>query len=75
MADFVPGFEVSGWFGIGAPKDVPAAIVDRLNTVINAGLNDPALKARLADIGSSAFAVSPSNFGRFIADELRSGPM
>ena len=71
MDDFVPGIEVRGWFGIGAPKDVPAAIVDRLNTVINAGLNDPALKARLADIGSSAFAVSPSNFGRFIADKIK----
>jgi tripartite-type tricarboxylate transporter receptor subunit TctC len=71
VADFVPGFEVSGWFGIGAPKDVPAAIVDRLNTEINAGLNDPAMKARLADLGSSAFAASPSNFGRFIADEIK----
>jgi tripartite-type tricarboxylate transporter receptor subunit TctC len=71
VADFVPGFEVSGWFGIGAPKDVPAAIVDRLNTEINAGLNDPATKARLADLGASAFVLSPSEFGRFIADEIK----
>jgi tripartite-type tricarboxylate transporter receptor subunit TctC len=71
VADFVPTFEVSGWFGVGAPKDVPAAIVDRLNTEINAGLNDPAMKARLADLGASAFVLSPSNFGRFIADEIK----
>lgn len=71
VADFVPGFEVSGWFGIGAPKDVPAAIVDRLNTEISAGLNDPTMKARLADLGSLAFVISPSNFGRFIVDETK----
>jgi tripartite-type tricarboxylate transporter receptor subunit TctC len=69
VADFVPGYEVSSWFGIGAPKDVPAAIVDRLNSEINAGLNDPTMKTRLVDLGSSAFVISPSNFGRFIADE------
>jgi tripartite-type tricarboxylate transporter receptor subunit TctC len=62
---------VSGWFGIGAPKDVPAAIVDRLNTEISAGLNDPTMKARLADLGSLAFVISPSNFGRFIVDETK----
>jgi tripartite-type tricarboxylate transporter receptor subunit TctC len=71
VADFVPGYEVSSWFGIGAPKDIPAAIVDRLNTEINAGLNDPTMKARLADLGSSAFVISPSNFGRFIVDETK----
>ncbi|HEY3792266.1 MAG TPA: tripartite tricarboxylate transporter substrate binding protein [Bradyrhizobium sp.] len=71
VADFVPGFEVSGWFGIGAPKDVSAAIIDRLNSEVNAGLNGPAMKARLADLGSSAFVVSPSSFGRFIVDETR----
>jgi tripartite-type tricarboxylate transporter receptor subunit TctC len=71
VADFVPGYEVSAWFGIGAPKDVPAAIVDRLNTEINAGLNDPTMKARLADLGSLAFVISPSNFGRFIVDETK----
>jgi tripartite-type tricarboxylate transporter receptor subunit TctC len=71
LADFVPGFEVSGWFGIGAPKDIPTAIVDRLNTEINAGLNDPVMKARLAELGSSAFVTSPSNFGRFIVDETK----
>ena len=58
-------------FGIGAPKDIPTAIVDRLNTEINAGLNDPVMKARLAELGSSAFVTSPSNFGRFIVDETK----
>ncbi len=71
VADFVPTFEVSGWFGIGAPKDVHAAIVDRLNAAINAGLNDPAMKTRIADLGASAFVLSPSNFGSFIADEIK----
>ena len=71
VADFVHGFEVSGWFGIGAPKDVPTPIVDQLNTEINAGLNNPAMQARLADLGSSAFALSPPDFGRFIADEIK----
>ena len=58
-------------FGVGAPKDVPTAIVDRLNAEINAGLNDTTMKARLADLGSSAFVASPSDFGRFIGDETR----
>jgi tripartite-type tricarboxylate transporter receptor subunit TctC len=71
VADFVPGYEVSGWFGVGAPTDVPAAIVDRLNAEINAGLNDTTMKARFADLGSSAFVASPSDFGRFIGDETR----
>ena len=69
VSDFVPGYEVSAWYGIGAPKNTPAEIVDRLNMEINAGLADPKLKARLADLGSSAFVVSPADFGKFIADE------
>jgi tripartite-type tricarboxylate transporter receptor subunit TctC len=69
VSDFVPGYEVSAWYGIGAPKNTPAAIVDRLNAEINAGLTDPKLKARLADLGSSAFVVSPADFGKFIANE------
>jgi tripartite-type tricarboxylate transporter receptor subunit TctC len=71
LADFVPGFDVSGWFGIGTSKDVPTAVIDRLNTEVNAGLTEPAMKARLADLGSSAFAGSPSVFGKFIADEIK----
>jgi tripartite-type tricarboxylate transporter receptor subunit TctC len=69
VSDFVPGYEVSAWYGIGAPKNTPADIVDRLNKEINAGLADPGMKARLAALGSSAFAVSPAEFGKFIADE------
>jgi tripartite-type tricarboxylate transporter receptor subunit TctC len=69
VADFVPGYEVSAWFGIGAPKNIPSEIVDRLNTEINEGLTGPTMKARLADLGSSAFVVSPAGFGQFIANE------
>ena len=69
VSDFVPGYEVSAWYGIGAPKDTPAEIVDRLNQEIKAGLTDPSLKGRLAELGSSAFVVSPANFGKFIAAE------
>jgi tripartite-type tricarboxylate transporter receptor subunit TctC len=69
VSDFVPGYEVSAWYGTGAPKNTPAAIVDRLNKQINAGLADPGMKARLAALGSSAFAISPADFGKFIADE------
>jgi len=69
VSDFVPGYEVSAWYGIGAPRNTPAEIVDKLNKEINAGLADPKLKARLADLGSSAFVVSSADFGKFIADE------
>ena len=51
VGDFVPGYEASAWFGVGAPKDTPAEIVDKLNKEINAGLADPKMKARLADLG------------------------
>ena len=69
VSDFVPGYEVSAWYGMGAPKNTPAEIVDGLNMKINAGLADPKLKARLADLGSSAFIVSPADFGKFITNE------
>jgi tripartite-type tricarboxylate transporter receptor subunit TctC len=69
ISDFVPGYEVSAWYGIGAPKNTPVEIVNRLNTVINAGLTNPELKARFAALGSSAFVVSASEFGKFIAAE------
>ena len=67
--DFVPGYEASAWYGICAPKRTPAEIVDRINMEINAGLSDPKLKVRLAGLGSSVFVLSPSDFGKFIADE------
>jgi tripartite-type tricarboxylate transporter receptor subunit TctC len=69
LEDFVPGYEMSAWYGIGAPKKTPAEIIDRLNKEINAGLSDPRIIARLAALGSSAFPVSPADFGKFIADE------
>ena len=69
LGDFVPGYETSTWYGIGAPKKTPAEIVDRLNKEINMGLADPSMTARLAALGSSAFPVSPAEFGKFIADE------
>jgi tripartite-type tricarboxylate transporter receptor subunit TctC len=68
---FVPGYETSTWYGIGAPKKTPAEIVDRLNKEINIGLADPGMTARLAALGSSAFPVSPAEFGKFIADETQ----
>jgi tripartite-type tricarboxylate transporter receptor subunit TctC len=69
VAETVPGFEVTTWFGIGAPKTTPAEIVGRLNHENNAGLAEPKIKARLADLGSRAFANSPPEFGRFVAEE------
>ena len=69
VGDFVPGYEASTWFGIGAPKNTPAEIVDRLNKEINAGLADPKMKARLADLGGTVLPGSPADFGKLIADE------
>jgi tripartite-type tricarboxylate transporter receptor subunit TctC len=69
VAEFVPGYEASGWSGLGAPKATPAEIVDKLNKEINAALADPKIKARLADLGGTALAGSPTDFGRLIADE------
>ena len=66
---FVPGYEATGWLGIGAPRSTPAEIVDRLNRAINAALADPMMKARLAAIGYSAFASMPADFGKLIADD------
>jgi tripartite-type tricarboxylate transporter receptor subunit TctC len=70
LGDFVPGYEASVWFGACAPKNTPAAIVDTLNKEINAGLADPALKARLIEMGGTPMPMSPAGFGQFIADEI-----
>ena len=67
VADFLPGFEASFWIGIGAPKNTPAEIVDKLNKEINAGLANPG-KTRLADLGGTALPGSPAEFGKLIAD-------
>jgi len=69
VGEFVPGYEASTWFGVGAPKATPADIVERLNKEINAGLADPKIKARLADLGGAVLALSPAAFGKLIVDE------
>jgi len=69
VAETVPGFEASSWFGIAAPKGTPADIVEILNRETNAGLADPTIKARLDDMGGMALTGSPADFGKLIADE------
>jgi tripartite-type tricarboxylate transporter receptor subunit TctC len=69
VGEFVPGYEASSWYGIGAPKGTPAEIVDTLNRAVNAGLADPKLKARFADLGAAVLAGTPADFGRLIAEE------
>jgi tripartite-type tricarboxylate transporter receptor subunit TctC len=69
VAEFVPGYEASNWYGLGAPKATPAEIVGKLNKEINAGLADPKMKAHLADLGGVALPGSPAEFGKLIADE------
>jgi tripartite-type tricarboxylate transporter receptor subunit TctC len=69
LSDFVPGYEASTWYGVGAPKNTPAEIVEKLNGEINAALADPKMKARLADLGGTVLAGSPADFGKLIADE------
>jgi tripartite-type tricarboxylate transporter receptor subunit TctC len=69
VGDFVPGYETNAWAGVGAPKSTPAEIIDRLNKEINAGLADPKIKARVADMGGTVLAGSPADFGKLIADE------
>jgi len=69
VGETVPGFEAAGWQGICVPAATPADIVGKLNQTINASLADPALKARLADLGGQLFVGSPAEFGKFIADE------
>jgi tripartite-type tricarboxylate transporter receptor subunit TctC len=68
-AEFVPGYEALGWYGIGAPKDTPADIVEKLNGALNAALAEPAAKARLADLGVEPMRMTPQEFAQFITDE------
>jgi tripartite-type tricarboxylate transporter receptor subunit TctC len=68
IGEFVPGYEASGWVGIGAPANTPAEIVTILNTEANAALADPTFKTRLVDLGLTPFASSPVEFGKLIAD-------
>jgi tripartite-type tricarboxylate transporter receptor subunit TctC len=69
VGDFVPGYEASAFQGIGAPKNTPVEIVDRLNKEINAGLTDPSMRARLSDLGGMPMQMTPADFGKFIAEE------
>jgi tripartite-type tricarboxylate transporter receptor subunit TctC len=69
VGEFVPGYEASSVWGLGAPKNTPAEIIDRLNKEINAGLADPKIKARLADAGGTVLPGSPADFGKLVADE------
>ena len=69
VGDFVPGYEASSWEGIGAPKNTPPEIVDKLNKEINAALADTTIKARLASLGAEPMPMTPTEFGKFIADE------
>ncbi len=69
IGEFLPGYEATAWFGIGAPKNTPAEIVQKLNNAINAGLADPQFKARLVGLGGVPAPMSPTDFGNFIAAE------
>jgi tripartite-type tricarboxylate transporter receptor subunit TctC len=69
IGEFVPGYEASQWYGIGAPKSTPAEVIARLNKETNAVLADPKIKARLAELGASVLSGSPADFGKLIADE------
>jgi tripartite-type tricarboxylate transporter receptor subunit TctC len=69
VAEFVPGYEASAWFGVGAPKATPAEVIGKLNKEINAALADPKMKARLADLGGTVLPGTPADFGKLIADE------
>jgi tripartite-type tricarboxylate transporter receptor subunit TctC len=69
LGEFVPGYEIRGWNGIGAPKKTPAEIIEMLNKEINAALTDPKMKARLAELGGIVLGSSPDDFGKLIADE------
>jgi tripartite-type tricarboxylate transporter receptor subunit TctC len=69
MADFLPGYEASAFYGITTPKNTPVATIEKLNQEINGGLADPKLKGRLADLGASVLVGSPADFGSLIAEE------
>jgi tripartite-type tricarboxylate transporter receptor subunit TctC len=69
VSDFVPGYEASAFWGVGAPRNTPAEIIDKPNKEVNAALDDPKMKARIADLGGAPLPGSPADFGRLIADE------
>jgi tripartite-type tricarboxylate transporter receptor subunit TctC len=69
VADFLPGYEASAWYGLGAPRNTPAAVIDRLNDAVKAILADPAPQGRFAELGASLLPGSPADFGKLLADE------
>jgi tripartite-type tricarboxylate transporter receptor subunit TctC len=69
VAEFVPGYEAVGWYGIGAPKDTPAPIIATLNTALTAALAEPAAKARLAELGVAPMPMTPAQFAAFLQSE------
>jgi tripartite-type tricarboxylate transporter receptor subunit TctC len=69
VADFVPGYETSTWFGVGVPRNTPSAIIDKLNKEINAAFADAKIKARLADLEGTVLPGSSADFGKLITDE------
>jgi tripartite-type tricarboxylate transporter receptor subunit TctC len=69
VGEFLPGYEASNWYGVGAPRNTPVEVIDKLNKEIIAGLADPKIKTRLADLGGDVLALSPADFGKLIADE------
>lgn len=69
VSEYVPGFAASTWYGVGAPKNTPPEIIDKLNTEINGALADPRMKSRLAELGGTPFASSPAAFAKFVADD------
>jgi tripartite-type tricarboxylate transporter receptor subunit TctC len=71
VSEFLPGFEAGDWLGVGAPRNTPAEIIDRLNREITAGVADPKIKARFADLGGTPLALAPAEFGKLLADETQ----
>jgi len=71
LSDTLPDYEASAWFGIGAPKSTPAELIERLNKEVNISTADPKFKARLANLGGTALAGSPADFGKLISDETK----
>jgi tripartite-type tricarboxylate transporter receptor subunit TctC len=70
VAEFVPGYEVRGWYSVGAPKNTPLEIVEKLNKELNNALADPKIKTRLSEIGCNVLALSTTDFEKLIADEI-----
>src|SRR5262249_47022103 len=70
IGDFLPGYESSAWYGVGAPRNTPADVIETLNREINAGLAHPTIRERLVDLGGTVMAGTPAEFGKFLADDV-----